>query len=80
MIRRAEPSLRVVSTHLREVNAYVLEHNRHHGPVVGHKLVVAVATEDDVTRRARQQPEGGGVDLSRRGRRRIVVGAEPPEG
>ena len=45
-----QPRLKVVPIHLREANAYVREHYRHHGPVVGYKFAVAVATEDDVIR------------------------------
>ena len=45
-----QPRLKVVPIHLKAANAYVREHHRHHGPVVGYKFAVAVATEDDVIR------------------------------
>jgi len=41
-------SLRIVPTTLKEANAFVLEHHRHHRPVVGHKFSIACADEDDV--------------------------------
>ena len=30
---------------LTEANAFVLEHHRHHPPVVGHKYSIAVSTD-----------------------------------
>ena len=46
----SQPRLKVVPIHLREANAYVKEQHRHHGPVVGYKFAVAVATQDEVVR------------------------------
>jgi CBS domain-containing protein len=45
-----QPRLKIVPIHLKEANAYIREHHRHHGPVVGYKYAIAVATEDDVIR------------------------------
>jgi hypothetical protein len=38
--------LRVVPITLRDANAYVREHHRHHGTTVGHKFSVAVREEE----------------------------------
>lgn len=38
-------SLHIVPCSLSEANAFVLEHHRHHKPVVGHKFSLAVADE-----------------------------------
>ena len=40
-----QPRLCVVPCELREANAFVAQHHRHHKPVVGHKFSVAVADE-----------------------------------
>lgn len=40
----------LVPVSLREANAYVAEHHRHHGPTRGHKFAVAVGTLDGVMR------------------------------
>lgn len=36
-----KPRLEIVPCDLDEANAFVLQHHRHHGPVVGHKFSVA---------------------------------------
>jgi hypothetical protein len=42
--------LTVRPAELREVNAFVLEHHRHHKPVMGHRFSVKVVDELGVTR------------------------------
>jgi len=39
------PRLRIVPITLREANAFVARHHRHHGPVAGHLFALAVADE-----------------------------------
>jgi len=46
----AAPVLRVTPITLREANAYVREHHRHHGETRGCIVVCAVADENDVVR------------------------------
>lgn len=41
-------TLRIVPTTLAEANAFVLEHHRHHGKVVGHILSIGCAEGDRV--------------------------------
>jgi len=40
-----QPRLAVVPCTLEEANAFIMEHHRHHGPVVGHKFSLALADE-----------------------------------
>lgn len=40
--------LQIVPCELDEANAFVAEHHRHHGPVVGHKFSLAVADGDRI--------------------------------
>ena len=42
--------LRVVPCDLGEANAFVRQHHRHHGPVVGHKFCLAVADDQNEVR------------------------------
>lgn len=42
--------LSVVPCDLAEANAFVRQHHRHHGPVVGHKFCLAVADEQNEVR------------------------------
>lgn len=37
--------LEITPMTLREANAYVEQHHRHHGPVVGHKFSIGALTE-----------------------------------
>jgi hypothetical protein len=41
-------SICIVPISLAEANAFVMEHHRHHGPVVGHKFSIAAAVGEDV--------------------------------
>ena len=45
-----KPRLTVVPCTLAEANAFVVQHHRHHGPVVGHKFSLAVADESGEVR------------------------------
>lgn len=45
-----QPRLIVVPCQLDEANAFVLQHHRHHQPVVGHKFSLAVADEKNEVR------------------------------
>lgn len=42
--------LRLQPTTLREANAFVAQHHRHHKPTVGHKFSIAVADEGGIVR------------------------------
>ncbi len=42
------PRLIIMPCELAEANAFVLEHHRHHGRVVGHKFSLAVALDEQV--------------------------------
>lgn len=43
-LKKVKPlSLEIVPMTLKEANAFVAEHHRHHGPVVGHKFSVGVS-------------------------------------
>jgi len=42
--------LLLVPISLREANAFVAQHHRHHGPTRGHKFAVAVGSSDGVIR------------------------------
>lgn len=46
----SRPKLLLVPTTLREANAFVAEHHRHHGPTRGHKFAVAVGSTDGLMR------------------------------
>lgn len=47
---KPQPRLAVVPSSLRDANAFVARHHRHHGPVRGHKFAVAVADESGQVR------------------------------
>lgn len=42
--------LTVIPCALKDANAFVAQHHRHHQPVVGHKFSLAVCTPDEVVR------------------------------
>lgn len=44
------PRLTITPCDLDEANAFVKQHHRHHGKVVGHKFSIAITDEDGVVR------------------------------
>lgn len=52
MRKAGQQKLKIVPMTLKEANAFVDEHHRHHGPSVGHKFSIGVKDEDGKVRGA----------------------------
>lgn len=72
-VRPGQQRLVVVPCELDEANAFVAQHHRHHEPVIGHKLSIAVADGAGVVRgvaiigrpTARRRQDGWTLEVTR---------------